>query len=163
MAISDTRIVHRDLEFQPFFTDQVVLIVPADHPFAKRTRLAVGELLGQRFIMREEGCSTLGMVEQGLAEHQVHVDELDVVMSVGNSEAIVMAVEHGLGIAFVSRVAASRSIESGRVLVVPVEGLSLERLLHVVRNASASTTPAEGALWGFVAEHREEIVRALEI
>jgi len=32
-----------------------------------------------------------------------------------------------------------------------------------VRNASASTTPAETALWSFVAEHREEIARALEI
>jgi DNA-binding transcriptional LysR family regulator len=163
VAISDTRIVHRDIECQPFFTDQVVLIVPAGHPFAERASLAVGELLGQRFIMREEGCSTWEMVEQGLAEHHVHVDELDVVMSVGNSEAIVMAVEHGLGIAFVSRVAAIRVIESGRVVVVPVEGLNLERLLHVVRNASSSTTPGEGALWWFVAEHREEIVRALEI
>jgi DNA-binding transcriptional LysR family regulator len=151
------------MECQPFFTDHVVLIVPADHPLARRASVLPRELLGQRFITREEGCSTCLMVEQGLAEHRIHFDELDVVMSVGNSEAIEMAVEHGLGIAFISRVAAIRGIESGRLAVVPVEGLHLERQLYVVRNAAASTTPAETALWSFVADHREEIARALEV
>jgi DNA-binding transcriptional LysR family regulator len=101
------------------------------------------------------------MVEEGLAEHQIHLDQLHAVMSVGNSEAIELAVEHGLGIAFISRLAAMHGIESGKLMVVPVEGLDLERQLHVVRNASSPTTPAEAALWGFVKECREEIARLL--
>ena len=74
-----------------------------------------------------------------------------------------MAVRHGLGIAFISRVAAIPGIESGRLVDVPVEGLRLERQLQVVRNASASTTPSEAALWDFVGQHREEIEQALGI
>jgi DNA-binding transcriptional LysR family regulator len=161
VGISDTRIVHRDMEYQPFFTDHVVLIVHADHPFAERSSVAPQELLGQPFIMREKGCSTCRMVEQGLAEQDLHLEDLNAVMSVGNSEAIEMAVEHKLGIAFISRLAALRGIESGRLVVVPVEGLHLERQLHVVRNVARPTTPAEAALWDFVKEYREEIARLL--
>jgi DNA-binding transcriptional LysR family regulator len=163
VGISNRRIVHRDMECQPFFTDHIVLIVPVDHPFANRSSIQPLELLDQPFISREEGCSTCRMVEQALAQHQIHLDQLRVVMSVGNSEAIEMAVEHGLGIAFISRLAALRGIELGRLVVVPVEGLHLERRLYVVRNACSPKTPAEATLWDFVSEKREEIAQTLEI
>jgi DNA-binding transcriptional LysR family regulator len=163
VGISDHMIVHRDMECQPFFTDRIVLIVPADHPFSERSSVRPLELLEQPFILREEGCSTCRMVEEGLAEQHIHLDQLRAVMSVGNSEAIEMAVEHGLGIAFISRLAAKRGIESGKLMEVPVEGLHLERQLQVVRNARSPKTPAEATLWGFVEEHRQEIAQTLEI
>jgi DNA-binding transcriptional LysR family regulator len=163
VGISDKMIVHRDMECQPFFTDHIVLIVPVDHPFANRSSIQPLELLDQPFILREEGCSTCRMVEEGLAEQQIHLDQLRVVMSVGNSEAIEMAVEHGLGIAFISRLAAARGIESGKLVEVLVEDLHLERELQVVRNAGRPKTPAEAALWDFVEGHREKIAQALEI
>ena len=162
LGISNTRIVRRDIECQPFFTDHIVLIVPADHAFAKRSSVRPAELLGQPFILREEGCSTNRMLQERLAEHQIHLDELRVVMYVGNSEAIELAVEHGLGIAFISKLAAMHGIRSGKLVGVPVAGLQLERQLHVVRNVSLSKTPAESALWDFIKEHREDIAQMLE-
>ncbi|MCK4450737.1 MAG: LysR family transcriptional regulator, partial [Anaerolineae bacterium] len=67
LGISSTKIVHRDMECQPFFTDHVVLVVPADHPFAHRSSVPPVELLDQPFILREEGSSTCQMVQEGLA------------------------------------------------------------------------------------------------
>jgi DNA-binding transcriptional LysR family regulator len=161
VGISNTKIVHRDMECQPFFKDHIVLIVPADHPLAQRSSVQPFELLDQPFILREEGCSTCQMLEEGLSAQQIRLDQLHVVMSVGNSEAIVMAVEHGLGIAFISRLAAVGGIESGRLVEVPVEGLHLERQLHAVRSLRSSKTPAEAALWDFIKAHREEIAQTL--
>jgi DNA-binding transcriptional LysR family regulator len=162
VGISDTRIVHRDMECQPFFKDQILLIAPVDHPFAERSSVHPHELCDQPFILREEGCSTCQMLEEALSAHQVRLDQLQVVMSVGNSEAIEMAVEHGLGVAFISRLAAIGGIESGRLVEVPVEGLYLERQLHAVRSLRYSKTPAEVTLWDFIGEHREEIAGMLE-
>jgi DNA-binding transcriptional LysR family regulator len=163
VGISDTKIVHRDVECQPFFTDRVVLIAPQSHPFAERLSIRPKDLLNQPFILREEGCSTCQMIEASLGQHDMRLDQLRVVMSVGNSEAIEMAVEHGLGIAFISRLAASRGLESGRVAEVPVEGMHLERPLYVVRNVSAAKAPAELRLWDFVAKHRKRILHKLNV
>ncbi len=42
----------------------------------------------------------------GLRQHDILPDMLNVVMTLGNVEAIEMAVEEGIGISFVSRLAA---------------------------------------------------------
>jgi DNA-binding transcriptional LysR family regulator len=162
LGISDSKIVHPDIEYQPFFTDRVVLIAPAEHPSATRPSIKPIELLDQSFILREEGCSTCRLIERALAEYGISLDQLRVVMSVGNSEAIEMAVEHGLGIAFISRLAARHGLESGRVVEVPVEGVLLDRPLYVARNVSSAKTPPEAELWDFVREHRERIFHMLD-
>jgi len=162
VGISDSRVVHRDIEWQPFFTDRVVLIAPPSHPFASSLSVEPGDLLEQPFILREEGCSTNRMIEAAFGEYGIGLNELRVVMAVGNSEAIEMAVEHGLGIAFVSRLAARRGLESGHVVEVPVEGVSLERPLYAIRNAAAPKAPAESRLWEFLGEYRRRMFHTLE-
>ncbi len=67
LGISSTKIVHRDMESQPFFTDHVVLVVPANHPFAQRSSVSPVELVDQPFILWEEGSSTCRMMQEGLA------------------------------------------------------------------------------------------------
>jgi len=162
VGISDSKIVHPDIVYQAFFTDRVVLVAPAEHPFANRSSIEPIELLGQSFILREEGCSTCRLIERALADHGMSLDQLRVVMSVGNSEAIEMAVEHGLGIAFISRLAAGHGLESGRLVEVPVDGILLDRPLYVARNASSAKTPPEVRLWDFVSEHRKRIFHMLD-
>jgi len=67
VGISNTKVVHLDLECQPFFTDHMVLVVFADHPFVQRPSVQPIELLDQPFILREEGSSqAMCFVVQGL-------------------------------------------------------------------------------------------------
>jgi DNA-binding transcriptional LysR family regulator len=161
LSVSNTKIVHRDLECQPFFTDHIILVVPSDHPFAQRLSVRPAELLGQPFILREESSSTQHIVREGLAEHGITMDQLDVVMVVGNTEAIEMAVEHGLGIAFISRLAARQGLDLNRIAEIPVAGLALERPLYVVRNSRCARTPAQTRFWNFIQENRKRIVQTL--
>src|SRR5690349_745071 len=44
---------HRGAVFEPFFRDEVVLAVPAGHPFAGRT-ISTDELLGERLVLMQE-------------------------------------------------------------------------------------------------------------
>ncbi len=163
LGISSTKIVHQDMEYQPFFNDRVVLVVPAGHPFTSRPSVRPAELLDQPFILREEGSSTRQLVQEGLSEHQIGLDQLEVVMVVGSAEAIEVAVEHGLGIAFISSLAARHGLELGKLVEVPVEGLQLERPLYVVRDSRCAKTPAQDRLWNFVQEHREDILAMLRM
>jgi DNA-binding transcriptional LysR family regulator len=162
VCVSNTRLVRRDIECQPFFTDQVVLVVPANHPFANRSYIRPVELLDQPFISRERDCNTCRIVEKGLAEQGIGIDQLRMVMVVGSAEAIETAVEHGLGVAFISRMAARHGLELGRLVEVPVEGLHLARLLYAVRRSSSSKTPAQARFWDFVKEYREQIAQKFD-
>jgi DNA-binding transcriptional LysR family regulator len=68
-----------------------------------------------------------------------------------------MAVEEGLGIAFVSRLAAARGLELERVVEVEVEGMELTRKIYLARNRKQSLTRAQVEFWQFIRDSKEQI------
>jgi DNA-binding transcriptional LysR family regulator len=142
----------KDSVFRQFFSDHVILIVPADHPWAEIEMLAPDELRGTDFILRDRESGTRLEVEHVLSEFGLSVDDLHVVMELGNSEAISMAVEEGIGAAFVSRAVAHRGIELGKIKEVNVEGLSLKREVFIVYHSRQAATRAQTEFWNFVTQ-----------
>jgi DNA-binding transcriptional LysR family regulator len=140
----------RDVEYRRFFVDRVVLIAPNQHPWAKRESVKPNELVGQPFILREETAGTYRVMQAGLLEHGIRVHDLDVVMELGNAEAIESSVEAGIGVAFVSRLVARRGIEAGTVAQVAVDGLDLRRDLNMIRSSRRAETRVQAAFWAFV-------------
>ena len=158
MGVSSRRIQHRDLEYEDFFADEVILIVPAEHPWANFRRVYPDDLLNEPMILREESAGTIEVLKKGLLEHDISFDMLNVAMVLGNAEAIEMAVEEGIGVAFISRLAAARGIELGRAVEVKVEGMNLYRKIYLARNQRFPTTRAQSEFWEFVHQPQIELV-----
>jgi DNA-binding transcriptional LysR family regulator len=115
------------LTFVPLVKDEIVLAIYPDHPFAGRKAIRLGELQGQRLILREEGSGTRRSLEQLLAESGKTLPENNVVLVLGSTHAVIEAIQARLGIGFVSAFAVSRLQASGHLCTVPIEGLSLTR------------------------------------
>jgi DNA-binding transcriptional LysR family regulator len=158
MGISSRRIDHRDLEYKDFFTDEVILIAPADHPWADYRRIYPDDLLDEPMILREESAGTLEVLKNGLLEHDISFDMLKVAMGLGNAEAIEIAVEEGIGVAFISRLAAARGLDLGRIVEVEVEGMKLLRKIYLARNQRFPATRAQGEFWKFVLEPEVDLM-----
>ena len=79
-------------------------------------------------------------------------------MGLGNAEAIEMAVEEGIGVAFISRLAAARGLELGRIVEVKVVGMKLFRKMYLARNQKYPTTRAQSEFWEFVHQPEVEMV-----
>lgn len=139
----------REVEYRPFFEDQVVLIVPRGHPWTSAKSVFPQELVSQPFILREASSGTTRVMQIGLLEQDIRLDDLDIVMELGSAEAIVTAVEAGIGIAFISRIVASRCIAGGAIIEVPVKDLDLKRQLHMVRHGRRAQTRVQAAFWDF--------------
>jgi len=58
---------------------------------------------------------------------------LIVAMDLGDAEAIEMAVEQGIGVAFLSRLAAARGLELGYISEVTVQGMNLTSDIYLAR------------------------------
>jgi len=80
----------------------------------------------------------------------MNIRDLAPIMTLGNSEAILVAVMEGIGVAFLSRRAAARAIADGHVVEVPVEGLQMAQQLHMVRRAEHTMSTVATAFWDFV-------------
>jgi DNA-binding transcriptional LysR family regulator len=160
IAITSLKEPAKDIEYRPFATDRIVLITPPDHPWALGGGpITPRDLAGGQFIRREEGSGTLSAVKEALAWHDLSLDHLPTVMTLGNSEAIWMAVAEGLGVAFVSSMVAAPPAAMGSVAVVEVAGLQLTRTLYMVRDVARPASRAQSAFWDHAFSEESEVVR----
>jgi len=139
-----------ELECQEFFRDHIVLVAPADHPWASRPSIEPTELLTTPFIIREPTSGTRKVLLAELGGHDIALEDMDIFLELGNAEAIVRTVEAGFGVSFVSRLAAACALDRGTVVEVPVAGFDLRRKIHMVRNTMHPANRAVEAFWGFV-------------
>lgn len=156
LGVSSKLIEHYDLEYQEFYEDDVILVVPAGHRWAQYRRIYPDDLLDEPIILREEAAGTREVLRDGLLKCDISPDMLNVVMVLGNAEAIGMAVEEGIGVAFISRLAAMRGIELGRLVEVEVEGMKLTRNLYMARNRRQPLTRMQVEFWEFVKKAHQE-------
>ena len=152
LAVVSSTPTCKDSNFRHFFTDYVVLIVPADHLWAGRNIIEPEELRYVDFIVRDRESGTRAQMELALAEFGLSLDDLNIVLELGNSEAISMAVEEGIGVAFVSRAVAHRGMELGKVKEVNVAGFSLQREVFIVHSNRHPATSAQKEFWNFVTQ-----------
>jgi DNA-binding transcriptional LysR family regulator len=154
-------IEHRELECQPLLDDRVILIVPPHHPWANLEQVKPADVLEQPFISRETSSGTFEVLFDNMRRHGIDPDNLNVVMQLGDAEAVQMAVEKGIGITFISEMMAARSLALGRVKQVKVEGFNMTQSVYLVRHVARIFTRAETKLWEYVQKHREELTKDL--
>ncbi|MGA0122025.1 MAG: selenium metabolism-associated LysR family transcriptional regulator [Gaiellales bacterium] len=126
---------HRSLVFEPFLRDEVVLVVPAGHPLAGRM-LSADELVAAPLVVQQEGAGVRTVVERELRALGVRARDLNVVAELGLQESAKSAVEAGLGITFLSRLAVEHELAEGRLATATVKGLEANRLFYAVRSAA---------------------------
>jgi len=152
LAVVSAEPIGKDVVYRQFFTDYVVLIVPTNHPWSRREVVFPEELQQADFILREQESGTRDEVEISLKECGLNVSDLRVVLELGNSEAVSMAVEEGIGVAFVSRAIAQRGIELGKLKEVQVDGISLRRETFIAYSSRHPATRAKTEFWNFVTQ-----------
>ncbi|HEY84951.1 MAG TPA: LysR family transcriptional regulator [Chloroflexi bacterium] len=152
LSVMSARPFCADAKYHHFFDDYVVLVVGPDHLWAERDSIAPKELSGANFILRDTQSGTREEVNRALNKVGITLDDLNLAMEIGNTEAISMAVEEGIGAAFISRVVARRGIELGRLKEVRVTGLSLHRKIFIAYSRRHPSTRAQTAFWDFALE-----------
>lgn len=156
LVLTSARERFHEIEYSLFAIDPVILIAPRDHPWAEREQIEPRELLTEEFGLREEDSGTHTVLEEGLANHGIHMHQLKTVMVLGNSEGLRTAVEEKLGVAFVSKLVAADGIQLGRIVEVKVANLDLRQKLYFGRNPRLPATKAQAAFWEFVHDPAHE-------
>src|SRR5207302_956409 len=128
------------LAAEPWVQDELVLIVPRGHAFARRRAVTARAIAGESYIAREEGSSTRGVAERYLARLGV---TLTPAMELGSTEAIREAVAAGLGVALVSHHAVLA--RDRRIVAARLAGPRWTRDLLIVRRAGTPLGPAAAA------------------
>lgn len=116
---------HPELIAERWVEDELVVFCAPSHPLAAKGSATLAELVEESWIVRESGSGTRETLDQAMRDHR---SNLNVRLELEHTEAIKRAVEHGLGIGCISRLALREAFRRGSL--VPIETPELDLLRH---------------------------------
>jgi DNA-binding transcriptional LysR family regulator len=125
---------------EKLLSDELLLIVPTHHPWAKRKEVSVAELIDEPFILREAGSGTRQTIEKFLTRHGITLQSMKVSMVLGSTQAIKEAVENGLGVSIISRWSARKEVKYGTLHTLSLKEEKMVRNFSLItyRNSVSS-------------------------
>lgn len=131
VALIDAPAHRPDLKLEPFGEDELILIARPDHRWARKSFVTAAEVVQEPILLRESGSGMRYFVEDFLEENGVLRQQLRTMIDVNSTEAIVSAVEAGLGIGFVPLMAVEKALKLGTVQRIPLEKGPIRRELTI--------------------------------
>ncbi len=122
---------HAKLAVREILEDELVIITPRSHPLAGRHMLRAHDLEGQPLIMHEEGSAPRRAIDDFVQRHGITIK---IPMELTSNRAIKRAVEHGIGIALISRKVAKEEIEQKRLIALSLADPAMKRKFFLVHH-----------------------------
>ena len=117
MALIEGENHHPDLLAEPWLQDEMLVVAPPGHPLANKKELSLSRLGGETWVLRE---AQSGSREQFIQQIQPELPRWQPGLELNTLEAVMLAVEKGLGISFISRLAVSDRLKDGRLVALPL-------------------------------------------
>lgn len=118
---------HPDIEVQAWIADELVVFSAPNHPLAKLGKVSIEQLLNEPWILREKGSGTRETFDRALQNNHAM---LNIRLELEHTEAIKRAVESGLGVGCISRLALKDAFRRGSLVPLATPDLNLGRYFY---------------------------------
>lgn len=119
----------KELAVETLARDVLVPVAASSHPLARSSRLSSRDILGQIFLLREEGSGIREAVHARLRRLGLVPPDT---LTLGTTEAIKDVLLGGVGVSVLPERAVSAEVASGRLIVLSLPKLRIERELYWV-------------------------------
>jgi DNA-binding transcriptional LysR family regulator len=138
VGLIEGELSHPQLQVTPFRDDELVVFSSPAHPLARKRALNDDDLKGAAWIVREHGSGTRQAFDRAMTGI---LPELRISLELPHTEVIKRAVEAGLGLGCVSRLALTDAFRQGALKPRPVPHRDFRRkfyfVLHRQKHVSA--------------------------
>jgi DNA-binding transcriptional LysR family regulator len=124
-------------------SDELVLLLPPAHPLAKRRQVTMEEVAGEAVVAHNDPSPARERVLRLFEQKRV---PLRIVIALPSLDGIKRAVELKMGVALLPRRCAITEIAGGRLVAVPVAGVSRRRQVSLVCRKAHRSHAAEAFL-----------------
>ncbi len=150
LAIASTNVQNRKLIYTPLFHDELMVVMPPNHPLASRAAIRAQDFADQNLIMyamplQESTLFQKILIPAGVAPRKLSQVQL--------TEGILEMVRAGLGITVLARWAVAPLLARGELKAVPLAKGGIKRLWSAVRRRNPSAPPYLSAFVDLLAEY----------
>ena len=134
----------KNLEIESFVEDELSLIIPKSHPFAKKRKKIINkeDLYHLNFITLNPNSTIRKFIDTILMQNQIETKQFNIIMQLSSIEAIKTAVSLGLGAAFVSSSAIEKEVKLQTIEIIQIENIKITRTLSIITNKNCYKSKA---------------------
>lgn len=147
LALIEGTVGTQGLHAEPFATDRLLLVLPPGHELVEKEKISPDDLIKYPLLLREKGSTTRSLLEHYFFFHHM---ELKPVMESCNPQAIVHAIQRGLGISFLPERWVRQGAWEGTIALREMEGDDFVRKNYVVWHENKFITKAMQAFLSLV-------------
>ena len=120
-----------DLLIEPWLADELVVFCAPQHKLAQVAQVTNQQLAEEAWILRERGSGTRALFDRAVAPA---LKKVNIQLQLEHTEAIKRAVESGLGIACLSRLALREAFRRGSLIEIKTPQFLLGRRFYFARH-----------------------------
>ncbi|MFP4445069.1 MAG: selenium metabolism-associated LysR family transcriptional regulator [Desulfosudaceae bacterium] len=152
LGVVGVRSTHRQIRQQELMHDEMRLIVPAGHPWAKKRAIDLDQLSRTPFISRESGSGTRQSLAASLAAVDRDIEDLRTVAEFGSTAAVIQGIKNEVGVSILSPLAVTDELADGSLRALAVTGLDLSRYFYLTTHRGRTSSPLGAAFIRFLEE-----------
>ena len=137
IGLIETQPVDEDICHIPFMQDELCAIVPPESPLSDLDTITLADLSRQPFLMREKGSAGREILDSRFAALGINIRP---VLESSSTQAIVMAVSEGLGVAVLPYLLVEKDVLEKTVKMIPFPH-PLKRDLNLIYHRNKYLTP----------------------
>ena len=150
LAIVGARPARRFLQARALMSDELVVVVPAEHAWASRETVTLDALQREPMVVRERGSGSREALERALAAADTGLGAFRIVGEMGSTEAVKQAVRAGVGVSLISNRAVEDEARAGLLACVKVSAMPVARAFYLVTHRDRSRSPLALAFLAFL-------------
>ena len=131
VGIIETSVEDPQIILEPILGDELILIATPGYFPSHELKISLDQLKKAPLIVREKGSGTRAVVEKYLEQAGHSLNDLNIVMELGSTQAIKTAVESGLGVSFISKSAIKKELKLKSLKAYSIKGISLHRSFYI--------------------------------
>jgi DNA-binding transcriptional LysR family regulator len=148
-AVFDTE----KLTSEYWLKDELGFVVSSDHIFCSAQNIEINTLKENPLIIRESGSGHRRAFEEALVKRGYDLNDFNIALEVGSTEAVKKAVDSGIGYSFLSKHALESGEEHGLVWI-NVEDFYMERGFYLLTRRNKRLTSIADEFYRYLANQK---------
>jgi len=120
------------LEQQELMSDELLVVFSPGHQWVGNSSVTWDQLLNEKLILREPGSGTRKVFENAVLNMGKQLDQLNIFMQMGSTQAIKALIKENLGVTVLSKLTVQEELELGSLRGVRLAGCTLSRSFRFV-------------------------------
>jgi len=140
---------------EPYRKEKLVAFAPANHPLAKKRSVSLKLIAKEPLIAHEKGTPIRDILDERFAEKGLSLVPVLEMDYFGNARDVFKnAVADGIGISFLSECHVAGDVEAGRVKVLNIPELKLQRTMYITVHKNRRNLPLVRTFIDYLRRHK---------